>query len=175
MHGQRGGPLKIKRIHHEDLEKAQQSALAEAVCTASAIIPVSSMEVYPKHTIIIGRIGIDAVEESDEPDATRTILRAKKIGNFHTHFDSLNPDSDILGYLVIQRPLTIKGENIQIDIDNMNVAIEIPINSEKDIRKRYGPKCCIRCNIVIPYRRLAALSNAQLCINCKKTIEGKRS
>ena len=156
---------------HRNLKDAFENALSEALCSMRTLIPIKSIEVYPHRIVAIGNLGSDLVDANQEPSADRTTLHAEAFGNFHISIGVSGRPEEILGYLIVQRPLVLKGENAQADIEKLSFAIEILKKPEIYQSKIYGPKCCKRCNNPIPQKRLMAVPNAEFCVSCKKLIE----
>ncbi len=156
---------------HRNLEEAFEEAVSEALNSMRTLIPIKSIEVYPHKIVAIGNIELDLVDDNQEPSDSRTTLHAEAIGNFHTFLEAPDQTDEILGYLIVQRPLVLKGENAQNNIDKLSCAIEILKRNEYHQNKIYGPKCCKRCNDPIPKNRLMVIPNAEFCLSCKKIIE----
>jgi len=157
---------------HRNLNEAFEKAISEALCSMRTLVPIKSIEVYPHRIVAIGNIESDLVDDNQEPSAGRTTLHPRAIGNFHTSIKASDRSDEILGYLIVQRPLVLKGENAQGDIEKLSFAIEILKRHEIHQSKIYGPKCCKRCNNPIPKKRLMAIPSADFCLSCKKLIEG---
>jgi hypothetical protein len=156
---------------HRNLKDAFENALSEALCSMRTLIPIKSIEVYPHRIVAIGNLESDLVDVNQEPSADRTTLHAEAFGNFHINIGVSGQHEEILGYLIVQRPLVLKGENAQADIEKFSFAIEILKKPKISRSKIYGPKCCKRCNNPIPQKRLMAVPNAEFCVSCKKSIE----
>ncbi len=156
---------------HRNLKDAFENALSEALFSMRTLIPIKSIEVYPHRIVAIGDIESDFVDANQEPSADRTTLHAEALGNFHISTEGSGRPEETLGYLIVQRPLILKGENAQPDSEKLSFAIEILKKIGITQSKLYGPKCCKRCNNPIPQKRLMAIPNAEFCISCKKSIE----
>jgi hypothetical protein len=156
----------ISTITHSTAEKAERAAMMEALGTIGVVVPIRSIEVRTDSIVLVGSIDSGFIAFSLEPFANRTELLASGIGNLHT-----SHDMGIVGYLVVRHPLTLKGEGIQWENDEMNVAITTRHRGEREFV--VGQRCCQRCNSVIQKERITALPLARFCIECKRILEGE--
>jgi hypothetical protein len=167
-----GSKMDASIVRHCSLEEARQSALEEAVGTGSTIIPIRSVERAHDRAVLIGSIDINLVE-SIAATGGRTTLTPISVGNLHIYdlkYDHITVD--ILGYLVMQRPLSIKITESLRDSVEANVAVMLEDQEVSNRINYFGKRCCKRCNSTIATERLSAVPGAELCINCKKIIEG---
>jgi len=160
-------------IKRRCLCEARKAALDEAVNTGGAIIPISAVESPGDEVVLIGSVKVQYIDYIDDAPVSRTLLSGLNLSNLYIT-DSTS-ENGLLGYLTIQRPITMSGNEIQEDSDEVNVAI-IPNDYDGDVRTLIrNVKHCKRCNEVIPKERLQAIPSAVFCIECQIHNEGGRN
>ncbi len=160
--------LDVNIPHHfwGDLNEARSAAQREAANTGAAVVSIDAVEVRARFVRFIGSMPAGAAEQN-VPRASRHV----DPGSFHTTWGAVLNPRELIGFLVIPRPI---AEELcsPPDADNhvrFEVAIERSCGSAPVAV--LGHTCCRGCKQPISPERLRARPNTQFCTACQSKKE----
>jgi Prokaryotic dksA/traR C4-type zinc finger len=109
----------------------------------------------------------------DAGPAPRTQLRIGPYAEILLSLEDLLSGTPPLGLLLANRPLSIAGQEYQLDDADECIAV-VPDLMVANGSYTIGPHRCCRCNQAIPDARTRLIGSRSLCIKCQLSAEGSK-